>query len=120
MRTPLLLLVSALLTLWPAAAGAQELSALDVSRMYSEAGWTIGEATPWSEGVTMVPIHAPAGEHAGWPTLRAFVYSKGVPLGGSQLLVGYGLPEVFDNVALVRFDPTAFPQEPDCVVEVRS
>jgi hypothetical protein len=87
--------------------------------MYVEAGWTVDAPVAWSDGVTLLSIHAPSGEQPGWPTMRAFIYSTGAPA-TTQLLVGYGLPEVFDNVAIVRFDPSAFPQEPDCVVEVRS
>ena len=77
-----------------------------------------------ADGVMMLAIHDPQDELPGWPAARAFIFTAPVDHSPAQILAGYGLPQwLEDNVAIVRYDPNAFPPEPDCrptPVEIRS
>ncbi len=103
-----------ILAAWPLIAGAQELSVDQVQQTFVDQGYTVDAPAHWADGVQMLAIHdASVDEQPGWPTLRAFVYTDRSEA-PAQILSGYGSPTWRDNVAIIRYDPTAFQPEPDC------
>jgi hypothetical protein len=112
---PTHVLIATLISIWPMAAQSENLTADQVRAAFAEAGFAVDAPSAFASDVTSVAIHDPAGERAGWPMLRAFVYANSAAAAqaraSGQLLTGYGLPSCHGNVALMQIslDPAAFP-----------
>jgi hypothetical protein len=117
---PMQFVIATLISIWPMAAPAQELSPAQVHSAFAEAGFAVDAPSAFASNVTSIAIHDPARERSGWPLLRAFVYADSAAAeqarASEQLLAGYGAPTWQGNIALMQLsqDPAAFPQEVNC------
>jgi hypothetical protein len=124
------------------AAAPRSLAPEEVRAAFRQIGYRVGEATSWSDGVSMLAVWSPEAAETDRPLLRVFVFEDAVASEsehhrahandearrnrrivdsndhGPQLLAGYGASAWRANVALVQASPLddvgAFPVEPNC------